>query len=456
MVSGALKTRYLFLITLLTSAALAYLWGASNWLPAYLREARGFSLREMGWLASLPQYATVVAVLVGGVIIDRIERQRVPLIFLVASVGVALSILLAISVQDRYVAAYALIAANFCWGLQSPAIPSTVQYCSRPEHIASAYGVVNGVASLVAAFMPALMGGVISANAAGGSGTAFYAGFSLLIGTQVVVFLCGLVLWLRRAGGDPGRGRAFRRGLSRAQALPMVTSVQRCKQMLRKLPLFQSAKEADLDAVASLARLDSLPRKGILFKRGDPCSGFHVIAYGRLMLSLVSSQGIEKPLQVAEPGDSLGDITMFLERPYYLTAEALEDSLLVYVSRQAIMELIERDGHFALRMLASLSLRMRMVVDDMESFLLQPPASRLAIYLLRLVPPGIVKEAHIELTIKKSVVAAQLNLTPATLSRYFKELSDGGLITLKGRSVLIHDIEKLGEYLAGKSKPTKS
>jgi sugar phosphate permease len=197
-VKGALHTRYLVLITVLTSATLAYLWGSSNWLPTYLKEARGFSLREMGWLASLPQYATVVAVMVGGVIIDKIERRRVPFIFMGASLGVALAVLLAINAQDRYWAAYALIAANFCWGLASPAIPSTVQYCSRPEHVASAFGVVNGTGSLVAGFMPALMGGVISAVSAGpGASGGAASGFFALIGTQAIVFICGFILWLR-------------------------------------------------------------------------------------------------------------------------------------------------------------------------------------------------------------------------------------------------------------------
>jgi MFS family permease len=211
-VKGALQTRYLVLISVLTSATLAYLWGSSNWLPTYLKEARGFSLKEMGWLASLPQYATVLAVLLGGVIIDRIERQRVPFIFMAASAGVALSVLLAINAQDRYLAAYALIAANFFWGLQSPAIPSTVQYCARPEHVASAFGVVNGTGSLVAGFMPALMGGVISAvsggqGPSGGAASGFFAGFALLIGTQLVVFACGFVLWLReRRQEAPGLG----------------------------------------------------------------------------------------------------------------------------------------------------------------------------------------------------------------------------------------------------------
>lgn len=206
-VRGALHTRNLFVITLLTSAALAYLWGSSNWLPTYLREARGFSLREMGWIASAPQYATVLAVFVGGVLIDKLGRDRVPFIFMGASAGVALSVLMAINARDPYAAACRLVAANFFWGLQSPAIPSTVQHCSRPEHTASAFGVTNGAGSLVAAFMPALMGGVISAVSHGGgtgaavtaasSAAGFFAGFALLIGTQAVVFACGLLLWWR-------------------------------------------------------------------------------------------------------------------------------------------------------------------------------------------------------------------------------------------------------------------
>lgn len=208
-VRGALHTRHLGLVTLLTAAFLAYLWGSSNWLPAYLQESRGFSMREMGWLASLPQYATVLAVLIGGILIDRVPRRQVPLIFVGGSLGVALAVWLAIHVQDRYAAACCLIAANFCWGLMSPAIPSTVQHCARPEHVASAYGVVNGAGSLVAGFMPAVMGAVIgwTSRSAGGG---FLAGFGMLVGTQFVVMFCGLVLWLR----ERGQGTEYGKGTS--------------------------------------------------------------------------------------------------------------------------------------------------------------------------------------------------------------------------------------------------
>lgn len=195
-VKGAMHTRYLALISILTAAFLSYLWGSSNWLPAYLKEARGFSLQEMGWLASLPQYAAVVAVFVGGVLIDRIPRKSVPLIFVFGGIGIAIAVWTAIHMESGYGAAYCLVVANFCWGLMSPAFPSTVQYCAKPEHVASAFGVTNGVGSLIAGFMPTIMGAVIGETSKA-SGGGFIAGFGVLVGTQAVVVLCGLVLWLK-------------------------------------------------------------------------------------------------------------------------------------------------------------------------------------------------------------------------------------------------------------------
>ena len=157
-------------------------------------------MREMGWLASLPPYATVFGVLVGGILIDRLPRRNVPLLFVVCSIGISASVMTAIQMADPYAAAYSLVAASLFWGLMSPAYPSTLQYCAQPEHVASAFGVTNGVGSLVAGFMPAIMGWVIWAVGGGEGGSAgagFFAGFAALIGTQVIVMLCGLILWAR-------------------------------------------------------------------------------------------------------------------------------------------------------------------------------------------------------------------------------------------------------------------
>lgn len=198
-IGGALQTRYLLMITLLTAAYLAYLWGSVSWLPTYLKDARGFALREMGWLGSLPQYSMILGVLLSGFIIDRIPRRQVPMIFVVGSIGVAVAVLAALNVTDKYMAVACLVVAGVFCGIQTPPLPSTVQYYSQPQNVASAMSITNGTGALVSAFMPLVMGKVMMIASSGGASqqASLTAGFAVLLGTQLVILLCGGALWLR-------------------------------------------------------------------------------------------------------------------------------------------------------------------------------------------------------------------------------------------------------------------
>jgi CRP-like cAMP-binding protein len=218
-------------------------------------------------------------------------------------------------------------------------------------------------------------------------------------------------------------------------------------QMLSRIPLFHQASEAELEALSRAVKRVWVSRKRIIHRQGDACDGFNVLVYGRVKMSLVSWKGVDKPIQLVEPGETFGDITMFNGQPYFLNVQALEDSLFLHVPREAIVKLIEHDSRFALRMMGSLAVRVRSLVGDIEAFSLQPPAARLVSYLMQLLPANCLRTARVELNMSKNMVAAHLNLRPETLSRYFKELTEIGLVTLEGRSVLVHDVDRLGTFL---------
>ncbi len=218
-------------------------------------------------------------------------------------------------------------------------------------------------------------------------------------------------------------------------------------QMLSRVPLFDQASVAELESLSRSVRRVYVSRKRFIYRRGDPCDGFNILVYGRVKMSLVSWKGVDKPIQLVGPGETFGDITMFNGQPYFLNVQALEDSLHLHVPREAIVRLIEHDSRFALRMLGSLAVRVRSLVGDIEAFSLQPPAARLVSYLMQLLPANCLRTARVELTMSKNMVAAHLNLRPETLSRYFKELTDVGLVTIEGRSVLVHDVDRLGTFL---------
>jgi|JI6StandDraft_1071083.scaffolds.fasta_scaffold21552_5 CRP-like cAMP-binding protein len=232
----------------------------------------------------------------------------------------------------------------------------------------------------------------------------------------------------------------------------MTTKLQTILQILQTVPVFQRSRVADLELLARSIKYIYASRKEVLYRQGDPCEGFHIVVYGRIKMSLKSWNGTDKPLQLIETGCCFGDITMFNGEPYFMDVQALEDCALLYIPRKSIVELIERDSQFAMSMLGSLAARVRGLVGDIESFSLQPPVTRLVTYLLRLLPENCAKSAKVDLSISKQVVAARLNLAPETLSRHFKELSDMGLVSVQGRTVLVHDVDKLGTFLGESSK----
>jgi CRP/FNR family transcriptional regulator len=96
-------------------------------------------------------------------------------------------------------------------------------------------------------------------------------------------------------------------------------------------------------------------------------------------------------------------------------------------------------------MLAGLSKRLRSLAAQLEDLTAHDVRTRLLHYLLeefRLQKPGRLLP-RITLRISKSVLAAQLGTTLETLSRTFRKLEDEGLIGMKGKIILLEEIDVL-------------
>ncbi|MEH7335627.1 MFS transporter [Neobacillus drentensis] len=188
---SALKTPGLIWILVIEITTLSYLWGSSSWLPTYLLNERHFSIKQMGFISSLPFIVSIGSGFFGGYLIDKISIRKASLLFVVGGVLTALCVTITVISPNRTIAALGLVLANGFWGIQGPVIPTMVQFLSKGKNVGSTYGIVNGIGNLVSAFMPVIMGALI----AGQVKDNFAAGFSLLIGTQIVTAICGIIFF---------------------------------------------------------------------------------------------------------------------------------------------------------------------------------------------------------------------------------------------------------------------
>lgn len=216
------------------------------------------------------------------------------------------------------------------------------------------------------------------------------------------------------------------------------------EKFLANVPLFRELPRADIQRIASKTVAIDAPRGTVLLRRGDVCRGFHVIVFGQVKLVLQSPRGSEKVVELMGPGQSFGEALMFIEEPYLVTAETIDDSKLLHVDREIVFAEIDRDPRFARRMLAGLSWRLHHLMSDVESYTLRSGMQRVIGYLLRdSVGNGTPSAITINLEANKGVIASRLNLTQEHFSRTLHQLMEAGLIEVNGREIRIPDVERL-------------
>lgn len=220
---------------------------------------------------------------------------------------------------------------------------------------------------------------------------------------------------------------------------------------LSGMPLFRELAPAQRALIAQRTRQMRVERGAVLFHRGDPCLGMHLIVHGQVKLSFVSSAGVEKVIEFLGAGQSFGEAVMFLDAPHVVTAQALTDSLLLWIPKEAVFDRIDNDAGFARRMLGGLSRRLHQLVADVESFSTRSGTERVIGFLLRdyvSEPEGEEAAAPVDvvLPVAKGVIASRLNLTQEHFSRILHDLAAGGFIEVKGRHIHVLDPVRLRSY----------
>ena len=215
---------------------------------------------------------------------------------------------------------------------------------------------------------------------------------------------------------------------------------------LGTLPLFSQMSDDERARLAEGCELRRMERGKLLFRAGEPCEEFHVTVVGQVKLFAISPAGVEKVIEFCGPGQSFAEAVMFMGVPYVVSAQALADTLLLTIEKQAVLREIDANADFALRMLAGLSRRLHGLIKDVQAYALHSGVQRVIGYLLREHEEhegGDVGHATISLPVSKATLASRLSLTPEYFSRVLRELEASRLIEVDKRDIHILDVQRL-------------
>lgn len=194
-------------------------------------------------------------------------------------------------------------------------------------------------------------------------------------------------------------------------------------------PLFTSltpAQRTRLEGIISRKRLNP---DQILFMEGDACTGFYILVEGAIQLTRASdTPGAHPTLAVVLPVSSFAEAAMFGGEAFPATATALKPTELVHVPKGPFLAAMREDPDLALAVIHAQSVWLRRLTLKVQQLATVESGDRLRTWLNEQLPPA----GMWKLPLTKKTLAAQLGMTPETLSRGLRALQDAGCLRVEG------------------------
>ncbi len=217
---------------------------------------------------------------------------------------------------------------------------------------------------------------------------------------------------------------------------------------LRSCQLFTGLSPEDMQSIAEFSVLKSLAKNDYLFHEGETARGFYVVQKGAINVHRVNATGKEQVIHIFRAGESFAEAALATEKGYPADARAVETSQVVLVQKDDFLDLLRRRPDLALRMLASMSGHLRVLVGQLEDLTLKDVETRLANWLVkRCSDRASEKSVRIPIGVTKRVLAAELGTVSETFSRTLAKFRDQKLIKVEGKTITVLSPRRLTEVL---------
>jgi CRP-like cAMP-binding protein len=228
--------------------------------------------------------------------------------------------------------------------------------------------------------------------------------------------------------------------------LPVATRER--LDLLTRVSYFRVLPSRPRAALARRLRSVAFAPRQRVFEEGAPCEGLWIVMEGRVKISRTSVGGREQVLHVEGPGATLGEVPLFDRAGYVASATAQTAARLLWVPRREIDALYRRHPEVALAIIATMAHRVRAFASLAGDLALRSVRTRLGRLLLdEARRAGRRTSEGLEITLPgtREEIAARIGTVREPLSRALAALARQGVMTVRGRRLLVRDVRRLEE-----------
>lgn len=182
--------------------------------------------------------------------------------------------------------------------------------------------------------------------------------------------------------------------------------------------------------------------KETIYLEGAQAVQFYYLKKGRVRVYVTSGNGIQKVLTIYRNHTVFGEASFFDGMPRMTSAEAIEPSEIVVVSRDNILSCFKEQPALALAMIQSLSKTVRMLSTQIHQMSFLSADKRIIQFLLL---ENAEKGSHIPYT--QEELGNLAGCSRVTVSRTLKMLEKAGALTLSYGGISVIQPDMLKKYL---------
>lgn len=210
---------------------------------------------------------------------------------------------------------------------------------------------------------------------------------------------------------------------------------------------------AVLTALAGASCAQEVSQGEQVLSRADVAQSLMLVVRGDVALGVAQADVPFLPERTVHGPDGLDISSAWLGVPHGLDAVALTPARVLSVPLPAVLQVLQRHPELAARLLTSLARQVHTLSAAAHDLMHKDAEARVAAWMCQrltpISPSAQGPRAMVELKERKRDIAAQLGITPETLSRLLRQLSRKGLIEVSGYRVTVLEVAALQALAAG-------
>lgn len=230
----------------------------------------------------------------------------------------------------------------------------------------------------------------------------------------------------------------------------MSTSDGDLRELLQRVPAFETLGENDLQRVAEVAVPRNFGRQQVIFREGDDSDTCYIVRTGQARAVREHPDGRTITLARFGPGDIFGELAMFDDEKRSATVEVVEDTEVVGILGSDMRRLMREHPDIAPKLVISLGRRLREANERLARQSFQTVQSRVAVVLSDLVEQsrdGDGRARDVLLRITQADIAQLAGSSRESASRFLATLERAGVLTQGRGRIVVHDPAALAGYV---------